>query len=147
MGRAWVSARLGSGWENVYVFAQCTPGCTLVEGVWSSVGVVLISARVQCKMLRSVHCPSRCILWSGDSPSAAVSPLVKPMRTSMISWERDVRVPSFVRRLVWVTSTVPSLGGGVGRVPKRGSVVGGVSIVVGVFVSWWCAPSTESCCF
>ena len=83
VGSACASSRLGSGWENVYVFSQGKPGCALVGEVGASAVVVVTSASVQCMMLRSVHCPRICRRWAVDSPSAAVSPLVKPMRTSL----------------------------------------------------------------
>ncbi len=70
--------------------------------------------------------------WLGDSPPAAMSPLVKPMSTSLISGEGDAGVPSFNRKLVRIASMDPSRGGGVGRVPKRGSAVWGVPSVVSV---------------
>ena len=129
VGSAGASSRLGSGWENVYVFSQGNPGCALVGEVGASAVFAVASASVQCRMLRSVHFPRICMRWSGDSPSAAVSPFVKPMRTSLTSGGGEVRVPSLSRRPVVGAVDDPSRGGGVGRVPKRGSAVWGVPVV------------------
>ncbi len=89
-------------------------------------------------MLRSVHCPIICMRCWGDSPSASVSPRVKSMSTSLTSSEGDVGAPSFSRRHVRIAALDPSLVGGVGRVPKRGSAVRGVPIVVGVSLGGVC---------
>ncbi len=79
---------------------------------------------------------------AGDSPSAAVSPLVKPMRTSLTTREGDVKVPSFRRRPVSGAAVDPSRGGGVGLVPKRGSAGWGVPVLEGTSLGGVChAPS------
>ena len=67
--------------------------------------------------------------WAGESPAAAESPLVKPMRTSRTSGEGDARDPFLRRRPVVGAAVDPSRGGGVGRVPKRGSAWWGMSDV------------------
>ena len=83
------------------MFFHGASGCALVGWVATLVVGVLIVARVQCRMLRSVHCPRMCMRWLGDSPPAAVSPLVKPMTTSLTSGEGDVRVPSLSIKRVY----------------------------------------------
>ncbi len=65
---------------------------------------------------------------SGVSPAVSVSPLVKPMRTSLTSGEGDLRVPSFMRSHVVGDRPNASRGGGVGLVLKRGSAVGGLAV-------------------
>ena len=70
---------------------------------------------------------------AGVSPVASLSPLVKPMRTSLTSGKGDVRVPSFMRSLVvedWPSSV---MGEGTGLVLKRGRIVWG--LVEGFVVS------------
>jgi len=50
---------------------------------------------------------------SGVSPAASVSPLVKPMRISLISGEGDLRIPSFTRSHVVGDGPNTARGGGV----------------------------------
>ncbi len=131
------------------MFSQGRFGCALEGEVGASAMFVVTSVSVQCRMLRSVHCPRICMRWAGDSPSAAVSPLVKPMRTSLASWEGDVRVPFLIRRPVSGAAVDPSRGGGVGLVPKRGSDGWGVPVVEGTPLGGVChapcpAPSRMS---
>ncbi len=64
------------------------------------------------------------MLCSGVSPLASVSPLVKPMRTSLTSGEGDLKIPSFKRSPVVDDWPESSRGSGVGLVLKRGSIVG-----------------------
>ena len=53
-----------------------------------------------------------------------MSPQVKPMRVSLASGEGNLRVPSFMRSPVVEDWPNAARGGGVGRVLKRGSIVG-----------------------
>jgi hypothetical protein len=46
VGSAGASSRLGSGWENVYVFSQGDPGCALVGEVGASAVFVVTCVSV-----------------------------------------------------------------------------------------------------
>ena len=62
--------------------------------------------------------------WPGESPSAAVSPLMDPIRTSLTSGEGDVRIPPRMRRPLVDAWIYAARGSCLGRVPKRGSADG-----------------------
>ncbi len=76
--------------------------------------------------------------WPGESPSASVSPMVKPTRASLTHGEGVVGLPLCRRNpcvVVWMDVV---LGGRLGRVPNRGSVGGGVMIRDGSPVGGMC---------
>ena len=112
----------------MYVFYQCLPRCSLGRGVWCPREVELAIAIAQCNILRSVHWPRMSMRCAGVSPVASVSPQVKPMRTSLISGEGDLKVSSFKRSLVVDDLPSSARGRGVGLVLKRGSIVGGLAV-------------------
>ncbi len=63
-----------------------------------------------------------------------MSPLVNPMRTSITSRKGNARVPASMRSHVVGAKPKSTLGEGVGRVSELGSILGGLSLEVGVFL-------------
>jgi len=70
--------------------------------------------------------------WPGESPSAAVSPQVKPTSISLTSGEGDARVPASKKSNVVGAKPNSPRGGGEGRVPKQGRAMGVLAVEVGV---------------
>ncbi len=89
-------------------------------------GEALARARVKWRRLRYVHWPRTWFRWVEERFPVFVSPLVKPIRTSLTSGEGGgIRAPSFKSKSVSDVYPVSIRRGGVWRVRKRGRVFGG----------------------
>ncbi len=82
--------------------------------------------------------------WPGESSSASVSPMVNPMRASLTAGKGVVSLPLCKRNPCVDVRMDVGLGCGLGRVPNRGSVGGGVMIEDGSSVGGMCQESSPA---